>query len=84
MKRIAILGSTGSIGRSALDIVSAHRDRFRVTVLTAGSNVALLDKQVESFAPDVVAVADKKAAQELKRRIKKPISETQRGNSRKV
>jgi 1-deoxy-D-xylulose-5-phosphate reductoisomerase len=71
MKRIAILGSTGSIGRSALDIVSAHRDRFRVTVLTAGSNVALLDKQVELFAPDVVAVADKKAAQELKRRIGK-------------
>ena len=71
MKRIAILGSTGSIGRSALDIVSAHRDRFRVTVLTAGSNVALLDKQVESFAPDVVAVADNKAAQELKRRIGK-------------
>lgn len=71
MKRIAILGSTGSIGRSALDIVSAHRDRFRVTVLTAGRNVALLDKQVESFAPDVVAVADKKAAQELKRRIGK-------------
>jgi 1-deoxy-D-xylulose-5-phosphate reductoisomerase len=71
MKHIAILGSTGSIGRSALDIVSAHRDRFRVTVLTAGSNVALLDKQVELFAPDVVAVADKKAAQELKRRIGK-------------
>ena len=71
MKRIAILGSTGSIGRSALDIVSAHRDRFRVTVLTAGSNVTLLDKQVESFAPDVVAVADNKAARELKRRIGK-------------
>jgi 1-deoxy-D-xylulose-5-phosphate reductoisomerase len=71
MKRLAILGSTGSIGRNALDIVSAHRDRFRVTVLTAGSNVALLDKQLESFTPDVVAVADKKAAQELKRRIGK-------------
>jgi len=71
MKRIAILGSTGSIGRSALDIVSAHRDRFRVTVLTAGSNVALLDKQVESFAPDIVAVADNRAARELKRRIGK-------------
>jgi 1-deoxy-D-xylulose-5-phosphate reductoisomerase len=71
MKRIAILGSTGSIGRNALDIVSAHRDRFRVTVLTAGRNVALLDKQVELFAPDVVAVADNKAARELKRRIGK-------------
>src|SRR4030043_1705973 len=71
MKRITILGSTGSIGRNALDIVSAHRDRFRVTVLTAGSNVALLDKQIELFAPDVVAVADNKAARELKRRIGK-------------
>ncbi len=71
MKHVAILGSTGSIGRNALDIVSAHRDRFRVTVLTAGSNVALLDKQMESFAPDVVAVADKEAEKELKRRIGK-------------
>jgi 1-deoxy-D-xylulose-5-phosphate reductoisomerase len=71
MKRIAILGSTGSIGRNALDLVSSHRNRFRVTVLTAGSNVALLDKQMESFAPDVVAVADKAAKKDLERRIGK-------------
>jgi 1-deoxy-D-xylulose-5-phosphate reductoisomerase len=71
MKRIAILGSTGSIGRNAIDILSAHRDRFRITVLTAGSNVALLDKQMEIFSPDVVAVADKTAEKELRRRIGK-------------
>jgi 1-deoxy-D-xylulose-5-phosphate reductoisomerase len=71
MKRIAILGSTGSIGRNAIDILSGHRDRFRVTVLTAGKNVALLDKQMDSFAPDLVAVADREAEKELKRRIGK-------------
>ena len=71
MRHIAILGSTGSIGRNALDIISSHRDRFRVTVLTAGSNVALLDKQMESFSPDVVAVADKEAENQLKKRIGK-------------
>jgi len=71
MRNIAILGSTGSIGRNALDIVSAHRDRFRITVLTAGSNIALLDRQMESFVPDVVAVADKEAENQLKKRIGK-------------
>ena len=43
MKRVTILGSTGSIGRSALDIIGAHPDRFIVKVLTAGNNVALLE-----------------------------------------
>lgn len=71
MKRVAILGSTGSIGRNALEIVSSHRDRFRITVLTAGSNIALLDKQMEFFSPSVVAVADKETERELKRRIGK-------------
>ncbi len=74
MKRIAILGSTGSIGRNALAIAAANRDRFRVTVLTAGSNVALLEKQMEAFAPEVVAVADGKVGAELKRRIGKRLA----------
>ena len=71
MKRIAItiLGSTGSIGRSALDIVSAHPERFAVKSLTAGNNIALLEKQLRSFSPEIVAVADEAAAKELKRRI---------------
>jgi len=74
MKRISILGSTGSIGRNALAIAAANRDRFRVTVLTAGSNVALLEKQMEAFAPEVVAVADGKVGAELKRRIGKRLA----------
>jgi len=68
-KRVAILGSTGSIGRSALEIVAAHPDRFRVSVLTAGTNVALLDRQMALFAPDVVAVANRETEKELRRKI---------------
>jgi len=71
MKRLTILGSTGSIGTNALDIVGTHRDLFRVAVLTAGNNVALLEKQIKSFSPEVVAVSDESAARELKRRVGK-------------
>lgn len=71
MKRLTILGSTGSIGRSALDIVSSNRDKFRIAVLTAGNNIALLEKQIKSFLPEVVAVADKTAARDLKQKIGK-------------
>ncbi len=74
MKWVTILGSTGSIGRTALDIIGAYPDRFRVKVLTAGNNVALLEKQLKSFSPEVVAVADDSAARELKRKLgKKPV-----------
>jgi len=69
MKRVAILGSTGSIGRNALDFIGRHRDAFRVTVLTAGKNIALLEKQIHSFLPEIVAVADRSAAGELQKRI---------------
>ena len=48
-KRIAILGSTGSIGRQTLDVVRQHPDRFRVEVITAGSNAALLAEQARAF-----------------------------------
>ena len=68
---IGILGSTGSIGRSALDFIGRHRDAFRVTVLTAGKNIALLEKQIHSFLPEIVAVADRSAAGELQKRIGK-------------
>jgi 1-deoxy-D-xylulose-5-phosphate reductoisomerase len=56
-KRIAILGSTGSIGRSALAVVDAHPDRLAVVGLAAGANSALLAKQVERYRPRVVAMA---------------------------
>jgi len=69
IKRLTILGSTGSIGRSALDIISRHRDLFRIVALTAGENINLLEEQIKTFSPEVVAVADKKAAKELQRRL---------------
>lgn len=71
MKRLTILGSTGSIGRSALEVVSSNRDKFRITVLTAGNNIALLEKQIRFFSPEIVAVADKAAARDLKKKIGK-------------
>jgi 1-deoxy-D-xylulose-5-phosphate reductoisomerase len=74
MKRIAILGSTGSIGRSALDIIARHKGEFKVAALTAGNNIALLEKQMKSFSPDVVAVADESDARELKMRVGKKIA----------
>ena len=61
MKRptnIAILGSTGSIGRSSLEVIEAMPDRFRVTCLTAHRNTELLAEQVRRFKPRVVVVAD--------------------------
>jgi 1-deoxy-D-xylulose-5-phosphate reductoisomerase len=56
MKSLAILGSTGSIGVSTLEIVAAHPERFRVVALTAGRNLALLEQQIRTFCPELVAV----------------------------
>jgi 1-deoxy-D-xylulose-5-phosphate reductoisomerase len=57
MKRLAILGSTGSIGRSALAVVDAHPTRLSVVSLAAGDNATLLAEQVERYRPDIVAIA---------------------------
>jgi 1-deoxy-D-xylulose-5-phosphate reductoisomerase len=57
VKRLAILGSTGSIGRSALAVVDAHPTRLSVVALAAGDNDALLAAQVQRYRPDVVAMA---------------------------
>jgi 1-deoxy-D-xylulose-5-phosphate reductoisomerase len=57
MKRVAILGSTGSIGQSALAVAEAHPDRLRVVALAAGENVPRLVEQVVAHAPEVVAMA---------------------------
>ncbi|MGB3635289.1 MAG: 1-deoxy-D-xylulose-5-phosphate reductoisomerase [Rubrobacteraceae bacterium] len=55
-KRLTILGSTGSIGRQALDVVRAHPDRFEVVALSAGSNADLLKQQAEEFRPQYLAL----------------------------
>ena len=62
MKRIALLGSTGSIGTQTLDVVRKHPDRFRVVALTAGSNAELLAAQADEFRPEL-AVLESGAAE---------------------
>ncbi|MEO6835409.1 MAG: 1-deoxy-D-xylulose-5-phosphate reductoisomerase [Candidatus Tumulicola sp.] len=57
-KRVAILGSTGSIGTQALDVIAQHPDRFDVVGLAAGRNAALLREQVQRFAPEIATTAD--------------------------
>lgn len=57
MKNLSILGSTGSIGVSTLEIVAAHPERFRVIALTAGRNLELLATQIRQFSPRIAAVA---------------------------
>lgn len=58
MKRIAILGSTGSIGTQALNVIRRHRDLFSAEVLCAGSNAKLLIEQAIEFQPNAVVIAD--------------------------
>ena len=67
IKRLSILGSTGSIGISALDIVSKNQDRIELFGLSAFSNVELLQKQVEQYCPKFVTVCDKNAYEKFKK-----------------
>jgi 1-deoxy-D-xylulose-5-phosphate reductoisomerase len=59
MKRIAILGSTGSIGKQTLEVIANHQDEFAVEVLTAKSNFKLLIEQAARFLPSTVVITDK-------------------------
>ena len=58
-RHIAILGSTGSIGRQALDVIAANQNVFQAEVLTANSNADLLIQQAKTFQPNAVVIADK-------------------------
>jgi 1-deoxy-D-xylulose-5-phosphate reductoisomerase len=64
-KCISILGSTGSIGRNTLDLVSRFADRFSVAGLAAGKNINLLKEQIAAFRPRLVSVADQELAEQL-------------------
>jgi 1-deoxy-D-xylulose-5-phosphate reductoisomerase len=66
MKKVTILGSTGSIGLSALDVIEKNPERFRVVALAAGKNINLLKKQIEKFKPKMVAVSTKESALKLR------------------
>ena len=69
MKNIAILGSTGSIGKSALSIAKTHPDLFTISALAANTSVDLIEQQVRQFHPKLVALYDQSAANLLRRRI---------------
>lgn len=70
MKRISILGSTGSIGVNTLNVVREFHGRFEIVGLGAGRNIELLLEQVREFHPKVVSVADESLAKQLRARLK--------------
>ncbi len=71
MKRISILGSTGSIGVQTLDVIRLHPDKFEVCALAAGTNTGLLAEQVKEFRPRVVTCSSSQAAMDLQQFIKR-------------
>lgn len=73
MKHIAILGSTGSIGQSTLDVIRNFSDKFRVAGLSTNSNIELLDRQIKEFHPLFVCVTDIAASKRLKARLRSNI-----------
>ncbi len=70
MKKLVILGSTGSIGTQTLEIVREHKNELMVTALAADSNIEVLEKQVREFLPNLVCVFREEKAAQLKERIK--------------
>lgn len=70
MKNISVLGSTGSIGRSSLEVIDKLSHRFKVVGLTAGRNTQLLEKQVEKFRPKIVSLERKEEAEDLRQKFR--------------
>ncbi|PIR24578.1 MAG: 1-deoxy-D-xylulose-5-phosphate reductoisomerase [Deltaproteobacteria bacterium CG_4_10_14_0_2_um_filter_43_8] len=68
-KKISILGCTGSIGTSTLDVIQTNQDAFEVVGLACGNNIELLLKQIETFKPQCVSVSSEEAAKSLKQKI---------------
>jgi 1-deoxy-D-xylulose-5-phosphate reductoisomerase len=69
MKRIAILGSTGSIGRSTLSVAESYPDRFEVVTLAAGSNVEAAFEQAVRWEPRILSLADEKSADQVRKKL---------------
>jgi 1-deoxy-D-xylulose-5-phosphate reductoisomerase len=69
MKNIAILGSTGSIGKQTLDIVERFSDRFNVISLVAHRNIELLREQIKKFRPEFVVFSDENKAEALSKEV---------------
>ena len=66
VKTVSILGSTGSIGRTAIDLIKSHSDRYRITVLTANNNVEQLIKQALEIRPDWAVIGNEEKFEQLK------------------
>ncbi|GAA0104845.1 1-deoxy-D-xylulose-5-phosphate reductoisomerase [Paraclostridium sordellii] len=73
MKKISILGSTGSIGTQTLDVVRKNRDKFEVVAISANSSINLLLEQIKEFKPKYVAVYNENSAKQLKEIIPRDI-----------
>lgn len=69
MKKVSVLGSTGSIGTQTLEVARQNPDEIKITALAAGTNVDLMEKQVREFMPEIAVMDDEKAAKDLKERI---------------
>ncbi len=69
MKKISILGSTGSIGRNSLEVIRRNPEKFRIVALAAGRNISELKRQIEEFQPSAVSVIDESHARELKKEL---------------
>ncbi|HJS27910.1 MAG TPA: 1-deoxy-D-xylulose-5-phosphate reductoisomerase, partial [Actinomycetota bacterium] len=69
MRSLVILGSTGSVGTQALDVVRRNPDRFRVVGLSAGANQELLLGQIREFLPPLVAIADEQVAADVREKL---------------
>lgn len=70
LKRLTVLGSTGSIGVSTLDIVAAFPEKYQIIALSAGNNIDLLQRQIDLFRPKIVSVLSQRDAEQLALRIK--------------
>ncbi|NQT00041.1 MAG: 1-deoxy-D-xylulose-5-phosphate reductoisomerase, partial [Candidatus Omnitrophica bacterium] len=69
MKTVAILGSTGSIGKNALKVISRLKDKFKVIALATGANESLFAEQIREFRPRLAAIMDQTKFSFLKRRL---------------
>ena len=69
MKTIALIGSTGSIGRQVLSVVRRHQDKFKIKSMVAGSSTELFLQQVKEFMPEYAAIADENAGKRIASQI---------------
>src|SRR5262249_53056076 len=70
MKRIAILGSTGSIGRSTLSVIESHPQRFQLITMAAGGNIDAALEQARRWKPKVLSLASEKDAESVRKKLK--------------